>query len=309
MDSQHLVRETVSFIRQLARGASAPRAWFPEYRSLEMYDSRKRLTFAEAPANEEGEGRLLSALARARLAHLALDDYFSALDPLLWEERSSWQRYQALPRTTRNDKIAAEITRILRIIRIATLHPQGRIELKEGIARLSCVFGRCALSLSITLAGLDILCAAAAYVLEAQSLPYSENYTEWMLAQYFSDLVGEIRKFADEDRILYQFQQEMYFNRHFRYDCDNPRVHADGEGYVFEISIAFRDRLRYPIDFYTVIDDRLHIVPVEALSQGGRLPRASLPKWQARLSDGLSLPHAFRERFARERVTAGLPMT
>jgi hypothetical protein len=124
----------------------------------------------------------------------------------------------------------------------------------------------------------------------------------------FCDLVAEIKRFSDEDRILYQFRRRPPFNRHFRFDCDNPKVNYEADYVEFEIGERYRDPARYAIDFYVVLDDVLHIVPVEALKDG-RIARAELPKWEARTPDAVSLPASFRTRFAREKIVVGQPMT
>ena len=43
------------------------------------------------------------------------------------------------------------------------------------------------------------------YYLDSFRQPYSEAYVEAMLLQYFLDIVAETRKFADGDRVLYEF--------------------------------------------------------------------------------------------------------
>ena len=81
--------------------------------------------------------------------------------------------------------------------------------------------------------------------------------------------------FADEDRVLYQFQRKHPFNRYFRFDCDNPKTRIGGDAMEIETGPGYRDTARYPIDFFIVHGDALHIVPVEALSEG-KLPLAQL---------------------------------
>jgi hypothetical protein len=169
-----------------------------------------------------------------------------------------------------------------------------------------------ALALDITPAGLGLLCAATHLYLEAPRQPHGEAWTEALLTQYFLDLVAEIRKFADEDRVLYQFRPRFpWFNRHCRRDCDNPRWEEDA-GYIrFEIGAPYSDPARYAIDFYLERDDKLYIIPVEAL-QAGALPVAELPRWLARVVEDAPpahLPARFAMRFSREDLIPGLPMT
>jgi hypothetical protein len=147
-----------------------------------------------------------------------------------------------------------------------------------------------------------------AYYFEASTLPYSETYTEWMLDQYFLDIIGEVKRFADEDRVLYQFHHRGFFNRHFRYDCDSPTVSMGTEYCEFKLNRAQSDTKAFPFDFYIIVNDHLHIVPVEALSKD-RLPVDKLPLWRARSPEGVHLPASFRGRFVRERMVQGHPMT
>jgi hypothetical protein len=287
----------------LAAGGPLP---LPEYRQIELYTKRKKLSFQPPLA---ADAAAVAGLARAELAFNLLERHFAAADPLLFEGVGSWQRYLALPRKGSVDKLAAELYRILRIIHIASLHASGHVEAREGLVRMSCVFNRCALSLNLTPCGLDLLAGAVFYYLDSFSQPYSEAYVELLLLQYFDDLVAEIRKFADEDRVLFQFRHSIYFNRHFRYDCDNPRYQHEESFYVLEIGPRYRDRARYPIDFYLPLTDGLCIVPVEALQADGRLPLADLPRWQARHCVGAALPDSFQMRFGREEMVVGLPMT
>ncbi len=280
-------------------------ARLPEHREIELYDKRKKLHFEEVQARETWLDERLGAV---RIATAALDDALEAADPMLCEGKTSWEKYLALPRTTATEKMAAEVYRTLRILRIAMTHTQGRIEVREGVIWFSCHFGRCALSVNLTPAGLDLLCGFVAYYIESFATPYSATYVEWMLGQYFTELMDEVKKFADEDRILFQFQQGVRVNRHLRLDCENPKLKRTDDGYAIEIGKRHQDANLYPIDFFCVIDERLYIVPAEALKDG-TISHAALDAWLARTSDQMSLPADFRWRFARERMVIGQPMT
>jgi hypothetical protein len=281
----------------------------PEYRQIELYTKKKKLNFAPAlPAATPEEQHAVNLLALAAQNFTLLDNHFNARDPLLQEGKTSWERYLAIPRTGTLDKIAAEFYRVLRLCHIAHLHPNAHKELRGGLIRLSCEFNHYALSLNITPAGISLVCAAVHLYLDAARQPYSAAYTEALLLQYFADLVSEIRKYADEDRVLYQFRPRFpYFNRHFRFDCDNPRFSEEKDHWHIDISPRFRDTVRYPIDFYLPADEALYIIPVEAL-QDGNLPLTELPRWQVQTSGGI-LPAEFALRFSREDMIVGLPMT
>ena len=283
---------------QLA-ASGANRLSLPEYRQIELYSKKKSLSFAVYPTPEPAPVAAIAGLCRA----------FAALDAFVGGgERPSWETYLGLPRDSGLAKLVAELYRILRVARRIAFHPQGHMEVDDGIVRMNGAIDKVALSLEITQAGLTLLESATAHYLATLDEPYPDAYVEAMLAQYFADIIGEVKRFADEDRVLYQFRQKFHFNRHFRFDCDNPKVEV-AEGFLrVVLGERYVAALRYPIDFFVTLDDALHIVPVEAL-EGETLALADLPIWRARLPDGRTLPPHFRPRFAREVNVVGQPMT
>ncbi|MFG1391613.1 hypothetical protein [Xanthobacter agilis] len=297
----------MSFMERLAADAAfgwPRRLAGPEHRQIELYTKRKALSFLPDPPPPELPLAPIAAVCRAAFL---VDAVLSARHPGA-PGRTSWQRYLDLPKASRTDKIVAELYRIVRIARTVAFHPQGHMEMRDAIVRFNGAIDRVALSLEITVAGLDLIEAMTAYWLAAAESPYPEAYVEAMLAEYFFDIVAEIKRFADEDRILYQFRRASPFNRHFRLDCDNPKSSVADGALAFEIPPAHRDAARYPIDFFLVHDQTLHIIPVEATREG-RIALSELPRWRARTPDDLSLPAAFRPRFAREVMVVGQPMT
>ncbi len=232
-----------------------------------------------------------------------LGDRLDDADPM-----AAWRKYRALPRRDGIDKLTAEVYRTLRIFHAAGSHDTGRIEVRNGLVKASATVERTALSIRISRIGMTLLESVVAYRLGAVGQPYPDAYVEAMLCRYWADIAGEIHWYYDEDQVLYQFRDTLGLNRHFRFDCDNPKIAIADGCCRFRIGERFRDPARTPIDFFVVVDDRLHIIPVEALSDGA-LPLAELPRWRAQLPDGLTLPAAFRARFAREAMVPGLPMT
>ena len=275
----------------------------PEYRQIELYTKKKALSFAEeSPSNP-----VLAAVAKSCLSFMVLDAFLDSINPGL-DGKTGWLKYLALPRDTLSTKLIAEVFRILRIVRIATLHPNGRVDVADGIIKMGGVVNRFSLILDITFVGLTLLESFVAYAIGSTRQPYPEAYVDAMLAQYFTDIMAEIKNFADEDRILYQFRQKIPFNRHFRFDCDNPKVEIKDGSCRFVMNEIHRDPFRTPMDFFAIMDGALHIIPVEALSDG-TLPLSDLPRWRARTPDGISLPANFRPRFGRQDMVAGQPMT
>lgn len=275
----------------------------PEYRQIELYSKKKKLAFRD----DEPQAQVKDALSSG-MAFMLLESFLAGRDPSLMEGKTSWQKYLALPRKTGTEKLVAEVYRLLRVYRIALFHPDGRVEARDGLIRTSCVFERCSLSLNITAAGLALLESFVFHYLDSFRQPYGEAYVEAMLMQYFTDIVEEVRKFADEDRVLYQFRQPLPFNRHFRFDCDNPKFQLR-DGYVMlDIGNLYSNSARYPIDFFLALDNVLYIIPAEALTDR-KLAIAELWRWAARTSDDMRLPSHFRGRFGRETMVVGLPMT
>lgn len=297
----------MSFMERLAADAAfgwPRRLALPEHRQIELYTKRKALNFLD---DERPSEVPLAAVAAVCRASFLMEAVLCGRHPGA-PGRTSWQRYLDLPKASRADKIVAELLRIGRVARTVAFHPHGHVEMREAIVRFNGAIDRVALSLEITAAGLDLIEAMTAYWLASAGSPYPEAYVEAMLAEYFFDVVAEIKRFADEDRILYQFRRPSPFNRHFRFDCDNPKsAIADGV-LAFEIPPAHGDPARYPIDFFLVHEQALHIVPVEATREG-RIALDALPRWRARVPDDLSLPASFRPRFAREVMVVGQPMT
>ncbi|MCR6629165.1 MAG: hypothetical protein NVV74_03415 [Magnetospirillum sp.] len=276
----------------------------PEYRQIELYTKKKNLSFAAEPSvPSPAEAPAAGALWAALLLDAALD----ARHPEA-EGKTGWQKYLALPRKSGIDKVVAELFRMLRIVRAVAVHPHGHVEFDDGIVKLNGAIHQVALTLEITPAGLGLLESAVAWFLESREQPYPEAYVEAMLYQYLSDIVGEVKRFADEDSILYQYRPPFFFNRHFRFDCDNPKMTVGDGRMCFEVGPIHRDPVRTPIDFFVLHDNALHIVPVEALTDFA-LPLDELPRWRARTPDGFTLPAAFRQRFGREVMVQGLPMT
>jgi hypothetical protein len=276
----------------------------PEYRQIELYSKRKALTFAPAEPRQE---LVTDELRGVCGAFMVLDSYVQSRSSD-GEAKTTWQRVLNLPRVTMTDRLVAELYRILRVAWSVAFAPQAHIEIEDGIVWINGTVHHRAMSLAITPIGLLLLESATAYYLDSLSQPYPDAYVSAMLAQYFFDITGELKRFHDEDRVLYQFRRTGRFNRHARFDCDNPKTEVDGDLLRIEISPLYRDPALYPIDFFLIFRDLLHIIPVEALTDGA-LPLAELDKWRARTPDGVTLPAGFRQRFGREVAAINQPMT
>ncbi len=277
----------------------------PEYRQIELYSKKKVL-----PVAEDAETELAEGTAEV----IRLTGTFQTLDAILGEApagddpNDTWAKYLKLPKRHPMEKLAAEIYRALRPFHAGATHASGRIAIHNGMVKASSTIGHTALCIRMTRAGMVLLDSTVAYLLAAADSPYPEAYEVAMLTRYWGDCYDEIRWYYDEDRALFQFRDPLRMNRHYRFDCDNPKHELRGGKVVFEVGEIYRDIVRYPIDFYLHIDEVLYIVPVEALTDY-TLPESDLPRWRARLPDGQTLPARWRPRFTREEMIPGLPMT
>lgn len=288
-------------VAELAEG-SPHRLFLPERRQIKLYSQRRPLHFAEPPA-----ALPLAQLAGAVRAFLLLDGYLAATLEHS-DAPGSWQFYLNLPRKTATEKYLAQTYRILRTLRIVLLHPHGQVTLEDGTIRIKGIVGPSALLVEISSSGLTLLESVVSYYLQAVSSPYPAAYIEAMMAEYYFDIIAEIKRFEDEGRALYQFQRTKFFSRHFRFECDNPRINRLADEYEFVIGAAHPGTARFPIDFFVEIEDGLHIVPSEAL-QENRISTTNLTKWKAVTPDGTTLPASFRMRFGREVHEVNQPMT
>ncbi len=295
--------QLLDLVAELSAG-SPNRLSLPEYRQIELYSKRKSLSFA--PAATDG-GRPLGRIAGVCRSFLVLDAFLAA-HSLTDDDRASWPRYQALPRNTPTERVVGELYRVMRVVQTVAFHPQGIVEMDNGIVKLKSIVGKVVFILDLSLAGLVLLESAVAYYLDALRQPYPTAYVESIMIQYFQDIVGEIRRYSDEGRSLYQFRAQPLLNRHFRFDCDNPKTRLDDAFLEIEIGAMHRNSALYPIDFFVILRGVLHIIPAEALTEG-RLPLADLERWRARTPDGVTLPAAFRTRFGHEAAVVNQPMT
>jgi hypothetical protein len=276
----------------------------PDYRQIELYSKSRLLTFDEPPLPEEAPLERIAALARAAVVFEATLAGLHPTDLPL----TSWARAKELPKTTLIEKITIQLHRLTRIIRLIAFHPHGQVEMRNGVICMGGVIGKEVYYFDITAAGLDLIETMVAYWFASRESVYPEAYMERVFSEMFFDIDAEIRRYADEGRTLYQFQRKGPFNRHFRFDCDNPKSTFEDDHVLIEIPAPYRDSARYAIDFYAVLHDVLHIIPVEALKDG-KIAVADLPKWEARTPDPLSLPAAFKTRFGRLKPNINQPMT
>ena len=239
----------------------------PEYRGLEMYSAKKRSadSLAQRGTMTPNKQAMWLSLQGMWTALYLLEAYFTQQQPQTLEGITSWQRYQQLPKKQISDKVIAETYRLLRIIRIAWLHPDGQIDRRDNFIELCCNSNQYPLILKITDTGLALLQSLVFYFLNRSQTRYGDAYHEAMLQSYFTDLVGELRGFEDEDRVLCQFRPGLNINRHWRLDCENPRYQVTDGFCVIQLNPRYDDGACHPIDFHLRLNERFYIVPMEAL--------------------------------------------
>ncbi|MFM2482404.1 hypothetical protein [Celerinatantimonas sp. YJH-8] len=244
----------------------------PEYRCLEMYTARTVRPMGGCEAvGSVGQARLDPQLLRylngpwAALQLLEAALTLEATGP--FEGRCSWDNYLAFPKRNRAEKVIAESYRLLRIIRIALLHPQGIVQGNADEIELTCHANAYPVMIKITPVGLNLLQSLVNFYLqEYHHERFGRAYLDAMLVAYFSDVVAELHGFEDEDHVLYQFRPLFYFNRHCRLDCCNPRYFYDESHCVVQLSSHYCDAQHYPIDFHICRNEHTYLIPIESLS-------------------------------------------
>jgi hypothetical protein len=236
-----------------------------EYRDIEMYTAKNRsAAITEYFQAQTGQQAMLSTLSGLWSLLTLLEAEFCQQQPELLEGVTGWQRYQQLSKRNRTEKIIAECYRILRVIRIAWIHPEGEIKQKQGVIECGCNCNEYPVLLRLTQTGVDLLQTLVQRYLERRNTPYGERYHEAILQNYYQDLLGEIRGFEDEDRALCQFRTVLKMNRHVRLNCRNPRYEVCDGYCVIQLGPSFDDGQCHPIDFHLRLNDRFYIVPMEA---------------------------------------------
>jgi len=267
----------------------------PEFRQIELGGTRRPILSFDDP--EPFDHQTVAEVTAVVRAHAGLEAVLGGSYP--WDdERSSWRRHLDLPRGTRAERAAAEVYRRVRLVGAIAVRPGVRMERRDALVYLGVDVDKEIYEVEITSGGLALLELGAAKLVEFRNTPYPETWVEAYLTTLLADLTAETKAFHDEDNYPQQFRAPFPFNRHRRFDCENPRTRFVDDGLEIEIPEAFKDAAVFAIDFHTIVDERLHIIPVEALTNG-RLPTEEIPAWRARVPDGRTLPAQFRRRFTR----------
>jgi hypothetical protein len=235
----------------------------PEYQPIKFYSDGVNSGIS-IPNDRDICNVKYSDLMDSTTAFLLLDAHFRSLDPGL-EDLNYVRRYIALKKTTRLEKLVAQVYRILNIYHQATVYAPDKMDHTDELVRTNYVHRKIAYGLIITKTGLTLCDSFVLYYLNSFSMPYSENYVEAMLTSYYSDIVGQIKKMFDEEGGEQLFRPKYDFSRRYRYYCPNARYDI-GEGSMsFEIEERYSDSRIYPIDFLVSLTDGDYIIPVEAL--------------------------------------------
>jgi len=214
------------------------------------------------------------------------------------------ERFTAWRPDTRTRRLAAQVYRILKIPRRGVSAPGARLASSERVFQVNYVEAPFAFGLRVTFAGLELLAGFVAIYLDFKRQPFPEAYVEAMLSEYYEDIVAEIRYLSDEDGSVLHFRKQFAFNRHFRFQCCTARYTLTSERLEIETGERFADKRTYPVDFFLMIEGEFHIIPCEALVDGG-LSREELPRWKARSPDpGDGLPE-YNLRIKSEALHSG----
>ena len=285
----------MSFAAAVAREmmiGSSNRSPSPEFRQIELGGARRPiLSFAEPDLVDP---ETVVAVAGVCRACAGLEVVFDA--DRSWDEERP-QRALFLPRT-RAERAAGELYRRMRLVRMIAFRPAARIEQRDALVYLGIDVGKEIHETEITVAGLRLLELAASKLVEFRDAPYPDAWVEAYVTTLLADATGETRAFHDEDDDLRLFRPPFPFNRHQRFDNENPRSRFVDDALEIDIPEAYTNAAVFAIDFHVVVGDLLHLIPVEAL-MNGRLPRNEIDRWRARVPDGRTLPADFRRRFTR----------
>jgi len=242
----------------------------PEYRQVEMYtapDVRPMIArLAPQEMTVQHLGRLLPHINGPWMTLHLLESAMILNGHISMSGQQSWANYLAIPRRTRAEKVIAESYRLLRIIRIALLHPLGFVKGNEKVIELTCHSNAYPVMVKITPCGLRLLQSLVNFYLNEYRLErIGPGYLDEMLVAYFSDLVEELYGFEDEDHVLCQFRSLTDFNRHYRFDCLNPRYFYTKTHCVIELSPQYSEQ-SFPIDFHICQNEHSYLIPMEALT-------------------------------------------
>jgi hypothetical protein len=215
---------------------------------------------------------------------LLLDCFFDSLYPQIIG-KSSREKYLFLPKSNRTERIVAEIYRILRVYNMACVDKVGKISYEQNRICINLIINCKVYSYRIFKPGLDLLTSAVIYYLSSFEKLDPLAYIEAVLSSYYIDINDQIRDFHDEDDDVLVFRPKFAINRHFRYASGNATL-LYNEGFLeFKIDDFHKNSTVFPIDFYFTFDQKLYIIPVEALCDG-KIHVSELPDWKA--NDGVS---------------------
>jgi hypothetical protein len=275
----------------------------PEWRKIELYtNTSEALLFdpdASGPANHWNQAPVMGALS----AFMLLDAHLECERPEL-AGLTARERFLAWRPDTRTRRLTAQVYRILKILRRGVSAPGARLASAERVFQVNYVETPFAFGLRVSFAGLELLSGFVALYLDFKRQPFPEAYVEAMLAAYYEDIVAELRYLSDEDGSVLHFRKRFAFNRHFRFQCCTARYALTAERLEIEIGERFADKREYPLDFFLMIEGEFHIIPCEALENGG-LSREALAEWKARRPDpGEGLPE-YHLRLKSEALSSG----
>jgi hypothetical protein len=161
------------------------------------------------------------------------------------------------------------------------IHSSGSIACENTRISVHLVANPNVYSFRIFKSGMENITSAAVYYMLNGSSMYPDAYVEGILTAYYADIFDQIRDYHDECGELNVINTRQSINRHFRMAAGNPTYTFENNLVKFTVEQMYADQRLYPIDFYIEVDQKLHIIPVEAL-ENGTLSVSDLPRWKAR---------------------------
>ena len=252
----------------------------PRERKIELYSNSSQVKLYNDKSSQDSPWQR-PEVAAALAAFAALETHFELLNPKL-AGLGARERFLELAPKCRVERLAAQVFRILKIVRLGATAPGNRLKCEERVFQINYIGEPFSFGLRITLAGLDLLSGFTAAYLSGPLRPHSEAYQELLLNQYYEDIIAEIRYLSDEDGNVLHFRKTHDFSREFRYLCGGAKYLLQPQRIEIEIGERFADKARYPIDFFLQVEGEFYIVPCEVLGEGARLERGELLKWRIR---------------------------
>jgi hypothetical protein len=277
--------KNIAFIFNYALNQDTAQVFVPEVQELSFH-SKRQGGVNILPFLRQREASDYSALLfDPWRSYMMLDGYISTVYQELGS-CTSYEKYKALPKNNRMEKLFSEVYRILRVYHMAFIHENGIIERESSMLwHVDMVTNPTVYSFRITDIGLNLLTSFVSYYFYSVNSIEPIPYIEAILSSMYGDIIDQIVDFHDEDADLRLFHSPLYLNRHFRYANGNATFAQEDGVLYFEKDVIYNDCGRFPIDFYFYYGNDLYIVPNEVMDSN-KISINDISKWKARVDKG-----------------------